>query len=109
MNDFLTLVLTQGHPPPEIYHRWVAFGLFSTHSRLHGSASYRVPWVYGEDASKTLAKFVETKHRLMPYLYNYVRAKFSMILSSVLIHTFLGYRSTYKRSPAYACYVPRVH
>jgi len=61
----------EGHPPPEVYHRWVAFGLFSTHSRLHGSSSYRVPWIYGEDAAKTLAKFIEAKHRLMPYLYNY--------------------------------------
>ncbi|TDL25048.1 alpha-glucosidase [Rickenella mellea] len=61
----------EGHPPPEIYHRWVAFGLFSSHSRLHGSASYRVPWEYGEPAAKTLAKFLETKHRLMPYLYGH--------------------------------------
>ncbi|KAF8201474.1 alpha-glucosidase [Pholiota molesta] len=60
----------EGHPPPEIYQRWVAFGLFSSHSRLHGSSSYRVPWIYGEDAAKTMAKFVNAKHRLMPYLYN---------------------------------------
>ncbi|KAI5121015.1 hypothetical protein M0805_005961 [Coniferiporia weirii] len=61
----------EGTPPSDIYSRWVAFGLFSTHSRLHGSNSYRVPWSYGEEAAKTLAKFVETKHRLMPYIYAY--------------------------------------
>ncbi|KDQ59474.1 glycoside hydrolase family 31 protein [Jaapia argillacea MUCL 33604] len=60
----------EGRPPPEIYHRWVAFGLFSSHSRLHGSHTYRVPWEYGEEAAKYMAKFVATKHRLMPYLYN---------------------------------------
>ncbi|KAJ7285616.1 alpha-glucosidase [Mycena rebaudengoi] len=60
----------EGHPDPEIYQRWVAFGLFSSHSRLHGSSSYRVPWQYGEDAAKSMSKFVEAKHRLMPYLYN---------------------------------------
>ena len=49
--------------------RWLAFGLFSSHSRLHGSSSYRVPWNYGEQASKVLAKFLDAKHRLMPYLY----------------------------------------
>lgn len=59
----------EGHPPPEIYQRWVAFGLFSSHSRLHGSASYRVPWIYGEEAAKSMSKFVEAKHRLMPYVY----------------------------------------
>ncbi|KAJ7905259.1 alpha-glucosidase [Mycena olivaceomarginata] len=60
----------EGHPDPQIYQRWVAFGLFSSHSRLHGSSSYRVPWIYGEDAAKSMSKFVEAKHRLMPYLYN---------------------------------------
>ncbi|KAL4251673.1 glycosyl hydrolase 31 family protein [Abortiporus biennis] len=60
----------EGHPPPEIYHRWVAYGLFSSHSRLHGSMSYRVPWQYGEEAATYMAKFLNAKHRLMPYLYN---------------------------------------
>ncbi|KAF7295119.1 Glycoside hydrolase family 31 protein [Mycena indigotica] len=60
----------EGHPDPQIYQRWVAFGLFSSHSRLHGSGSYRVPWVYGEAAAKSMSKFVEAKHRLMPYIYN---------------------------------------
>jgi alpha-glucosidase (family GH31 glycosyl hydrolase) len=31
----------EGRPPPEVYHRWVAYGLFSSHSRLHGSHTYR--------------------------------------------------------------------
>ncbi|KAH7915998.1 glycoside hydrolase family 31 protein [Hygrophoropsis aurantiaca] len=61
----------EGHPPPEIYQRWVAFGLFSSHSRLHGSSSYRVPWQYGEDAAKSMAKFLDAKHRLMPYIYSH--------------------------------------
>ncbi|CCM02875.1 uncharacterized protein FIBRA_04989 [Fibroporia radiculosa] len=60
----------EGHPPPEIYHRWVAYGLFSSHSRLHGSMSYRVPWHYGEEAAVYMAHFLDAKSRLMPYLYN---------------------------------------
>ncbi|KAI0781168.1 alpha-glucosidase [Trametes elegans] len=59
----------EGHPPPEVYHRWVAYGLFLSHSRLHGSMSYRVPWQYGEAAATYMAKFLDAKHRLMPYLY----------------------------------------
>ena len=27
---------------PDVYKRWAAFGLLSSHSRLHGSTSYRV-------------------------------------------------------------------
>jgi alpha-glucosidase (family GH31 glycosyl hydrolase) len=64
----------EGHPPPEIYHRWVAYGLFSSHSRLHGSGSYRVPWQYGEEAATYMAKFIDAKHRLMPHLYHLVRS-----------------------------------
>ncbi|TXT04232.1 hypothetical protein VHUM_04230 [Vanrija humicola] len=59
----------EGHPPPEIFCRWVAFGLFSSHSRLHGSNSYRVPWNYGDEATAITAKMVRAKCRLMPYIY----------------------------------------
>ena len=34
----------EGTPDPAVFKRWVAFGLLSSHSRLHGSDSYRVPW-----------------------------------------------------------------
>jgi len=52
-----------------VYKRWCAFGLLSSHSRLHGSTSYRVPWVYDEEAVDVLAKFTRLKASLMPYLY----------------------------------------
>ena len=55
--------------PADIYKRWCAFGLLSSHSRLHGSSSYRVPWLFDEEACKVLAKFVRLKCALMPYLY----------------------------------------
>ena len=45
----------------------------SSQSRLHGSKSFRVPWLYDNDgkdeASKVLAKMVKAKLRLMPYLF----------------------------------------
>ena len=53
----------------DVYKRWVQFGLLSSHSRLHGSGSYRVPWNYGEEACAVLKKFVNLKMSLMPYLY----------------------------------------
>ncbi len=55
--------------PADVYKRWVAFGLLSSHSRLHGSQSYRVPWLFDDEASDVLRKFVNLKCRLMPYLY----------------------------------------
>ncbi|TPX10155.1 uncharacterized protein E0L32_001352 [Thyridium curvatum] len=65
----------EGSPPPWIYKRWVAFGLLCSHSRLHGSRSYRVPWtIDGDDrseegCSRTLARWTALKNRLMPYLF----------------------------------------
>ena len=59
--------------PADVYKRWCAFGLLSTHSRLHGSTSYRVPWVYDEDgdteACDVLRHYTVLKGRLMPYLW----------------------------------------
>ena len=55
--------------PADIYKRWCQFGLLSSHSRLHGSTSYRVPWLFDEEACDVLRDFVNLKCRLMPYLY----------------------------------------
>lgn len=54
---------------PDIYKRWLQFGIFSSHSRLHGSQSYRVPWLFDEEACDVVRYFVNLKCRLMPYLY----------------------------------------
>jgi alpha-D-xyloside xylohydrolase len=59
----------EGTPPAAVYKRWIAFGLLSSHSRLHGSQSYRVPWLFDEEAVNVLRFFTKLKCRLMPYLY----------------------------------------
>lgn len=53
----------------DVYKRWCAFGLLSSHSRLHGSSSYRVPWLFDEEAVEVLRFFTKLKCRLMPYLF----------------------------------------
>ena len=55
--------------PADVYKRWLAFGLLSSHSRLHGSGSYRVPWAFDEQACDVARYFVQLKCSLMPYLY----------------------------------------
>lgn len=55
--------------PADVYKRWAAFGLLSSHSRLHGSSSYRVPWLFDEESCDMVRKFTRLKCRLMPYLY----------------------------------------
>ncbi|AFH63328.2 alpha-xylosidase [Paenibacillus caseinilyticus] len=55
--------------PPDLYKRWTAFGLLSSHSRLHGNESYRVPWLFDEEAVDVLRHFTKLKCTLMPYLF----------------------------------------
>lgn len=56
--------------PAHVFKRWLAFGLLSSHSRLHGSSSYRVPWSYDEEAVDVTRFFTKLKSRLMPYLFH---------------------------------------
>ncbi len=57
--------------PADIYKRWVAFGMLSSHSRLHGNETYRVPWLFDEESVDVLRYFTELKSSLMPYLFSY--------------------------------------
>ncbi len=59
----------EGRGPAAVYKRWVAFGLLSSHSRLHGSSSVRVPWNYDEEACDVVRFFTKLKCSLMPYLH----------------------------------------
>jgi len=54
---------------PDLYKRWVAFGLLSSHSRLHGNSAYKVPWLYDDEAVDVLRFFTKLKCRLMPYIF----------------------------------------
>ncbi|MCL9662995.1 alpha-xylosidase [Paenibacillus hunanensis] len=55
---------------PSVYKRWVQFGMLSSHSRLHGNESYRVPWLFDEESVDVLRKFTKLKCSLMPYLFD---------------------------------------
>ncbi len=60
---------------PDLYKRWSAFGLMSSHSRLHGNSSYRVPWNFDEESCDVVRHFTKLKGKLMPYLFaNAVKA-----------------------------------
>ncbi|MBP5939284.1 alpha-xylosidase [Streptomyces acidiscabies] len=63
----------EGTPTPALFKRWLAFGLLSSHSRLHGSSSYRVPWLFDDESVDVLRLFTRLKLRLMPYLYEAAR------------------------------------
>ncbi|KAB8126805.1 alpha-xylosidase [Gracilibacillus oryzae] len=54
---------------PDVFKRWTAFGLLSSHSRFHGSSSYRVPWNFDEEAVDVARHFTNLKNSMMPYIY----------------------------------------
>lgn len=58
----------EGTPDPLVFKRWLAFGLLSSHSRLHGSGSVRVPWAFDDEAVEITRRFTHLKLSLMPYL-----------------------------------------
>ena len=59
----------EGLPRADLFKRWLAFGLLSSHSRLHGSTSYRVPWLIDEESVAVARRFTTLKLSLMPYLW----------------------------------------
>lgn len=56
---------------PELYTRWVQLGVFSPINRLHSTRDKwsKEPWLYGAEAEKIVTKFLQLRHRLLPYLY----------------------------------------
>jgi alpha-D-xyloside xylohydrolase len=63
----------EGTPNATLFKRWLAFGLLSSHSRLHGSHSYRVPWNVDEESAEVCRFFAQLKARLLPYIMDSAR------------------------------------
>lgn len=57
---------------PELYIRWVQFGMFSPIAHLFGMEhpNYKEPWNYGEEAQKIFKQYDELRYSLIPYLYS---------------------------------------
>jgi alpha-D-xyloside xylohydrolase len=64
----------EGNPDPAVFKRWLAFGLLSSHSRLHGNESVRVPWSIDDEAVEVTRTFANLKKRLHPYLVQTMKA-----------------------------------
>lgn len=58
----------EGTPDPSVFKRWIAFGLLSSHSRLHGNDSVRVPWAIDDESVEITRQFSKLKESLLPYL-----------------------------------------
>ncbi len=60
-----------GRGNPELYVRWLQFGVFSPINRLHSTKKgwSKEPWLYGAVAEEEATKLLRLRHRLIPYLY----------------------------------------
>lgn len=53
--------------PEGLYRRWLPFGMFTSHSRVHGAPPTE-PWLYNKDFVDYFRKVAEMKYKLMPYI-----------------------------------------
>ncbi len=59
-------------PDPELYIRWLQFGTFNSHMRVHGNMP-REPWQFGDQAVEMFRKFAKLRYRLLPYIESEAR------------------------------------
>ena len=61
-----------GKTDPELFVRWVQFGVFSPIMRLHSSNNpfmNKEPWTYSPEKAEIIKAFMRLRHRLIPWLY----------------------------------------
>ncbi|ARV06410.1 glycosyl hydrolase [Polaribacter sp. SA4-10] len=77
-------------PQGELFARWIQLGVFHAFCRVHSSGDHgaQEPWVFGEEITDIVRKFVELRYQLLPYLYtafwNYITDGTPILKSLVL-------------------------
>ncbi|RYY07726.1 MAG: alpha-xylosidase, partial [Cytophagaceae bacterium] len=54
--------------PENLYKRWAAFGMLTSHTRSHG-APPKEPWLFSPQFISDFRRADELRYRLMPYIY----------------------------------------
>lgn len=63
-----------GTEDPELYTRWLQFGVFSPIMRLHSTKDPyldRRPWGHGAEVLEIARDYMQLRHKLIPYLYTH--------------------------------------
>jgi len=60
-----------GSPTPELLTRWMELGAFNPIYRNHAAKEtrFREPWVDGPEHEAIRRRYIETRYRLLPYIY----------------------------------------
>jgi len=58
-------------PNGELYARWIQLGIFHPFCRTHSSGDHgeQEPWMFGDEITAVVKKFIELRYQLLPYLY----------------------------------------
>jgi alpha-glucosidase len=61
-----------GNPSPELYTRWLQYGVFLPLCRTHSAKDTedQEPWSFGEKYEEINRKSIELRYKLLPYLYS---------------------------------------
>lgn len=65
-----------GYEEPELYTRWIQFGVFSPVLRIHSTKCKfqdRRPWMQDGEILRIIGDFMRLRHALIPYLYSMCR------------------------------------
>jgi len=77
-------------PDGELFARWIQLGVFHPFCRTHSSGDHgdQEPWMFGDEITGIVKKFIELRYQLLPYLYTtfwqYLDEGIPMIKSLVL-------------------------
>ena len=90
---------------PELYMRWVQFGMFSPVAMVFGMdhPGYKEPWNYGAEALANFKKYDDLRYRLIPYIYSnaYKQYQTGMPLMRALVLEYQDDPNTYNIADQY--------
>lgn len=58
---------------PELYVRWLQWGMWCPIFRTHGTRAGNEPWSFGRDVEQIVTRFIKLRYELMPYIYTQAR------------------------------------
>lgn len=60
-----------GTPSAELYVRWIQMAVFHPFFRTHSSGDHgdKEPWIFEEEYTNIVRKFIELRYQLLPYIY----------------------------------------
>jgi alpha-glucosidase (family GH31 glycosyl hydrolase) len=67
---------------PELYVRWIQFGIFTPIARAHGAGESvkgypTEPWMFGKEAERINRKYLELRYQMLPYNYSLAYQNYS--------------------------------